>query len=265
MAYEIKVWNGGNPSYNRQARTDTVRYIVVHYTADGKPDSHTAYNSMLYFSRANRDASAHFFIDDHDIYEFADPTRWSCWHVGDGKGAYGITNQNSVGIEVVQDENAPFSSEEVRKLTWLVQRLMAQFGVPASRVLRHYDASRKMCPWYYVPGGAGGDAAWKALHATITGSANAAQAVEATVPQAFGGRYLCQVGTLNVRTQPNLGGEVVAEYHRGQTVNLDDWYVEADGYVWGRYTGASSGRLRYVAVGRATGKVEPDDYLVRVG
>ena len=44
---------------------------------------------------------------------------------------------------------------------------------------------------------------------------------------------------------------------------LDDWYTTADGYVWGRYATAS-GATRYVAVGRATGKPEADDYLVRV-
>lgn len=262
MAYEIKVWNGGNPSYNRQARTDTPSYIAVHYTADGKPDSHTAYNSMLYFSRANRNASAHFFIDNYDIYEFADAARWSCWHVGDGKGVYGITNQNSIGIEVVQDENAPFSQEEINKLTWLVQKLMREFNIPASRVVRHYDASRKACPWYYTPEGAGGNAAWRELWAQITGG-SVDPSPDPAPAAGFGGRYVCQVAVLNVRTAPNLGGEVVAQYNRGQTVVLDDWYTSADGYIWGRYTGASSGKLRYVAVGRDTGRVEPDDYLVK--
>ncbi|WP_298626434.1 SH3 domain-containing protein, partial [uncultured Senegalimassilia sp.] len=80
-----------------------------------------------------------------------------------------------------------------------------------------------------------------------------------------GGTYRCTVDTLNVRDAPGLSGSVVAKYHKGQTVVLDDWYKSRDGYVWGRYTGASSGKERYVAVGRATGKPEADDYLVRVG
>lgn len=79
------------------------------------------------------------------------------------------------------------------------------------------------------------------------------------------GTYRCTVCTLNVRDEPGLSGSVVAKYHKGQTVVLDSWYKVADGYVWGRYTGASSGKERYVAVGRATGKPEADDYLVRVG
>ena len=80
-----------------------------------------------------------------------------------------------------------------------------------------------------------------------------------------GGTYRCTVDTLNVRDAPGLSGSVVASYHKGQTVVLDSWYVSRDGYIWGRYTGATSGKLRYVAVGRATGKPESDDYLVRVG
>lgn len=79
-----------------------------------------------------------------------------------------------------------------------------------------------------------------------------------------GGTYRCTVDTLNVRDEPGLSGSVVAKYHEGQTVVLDSWYKSFDGYIWGRYTGATSGKLRYVAVGRATGKPEADDYLVRV-
>lgn len=81
--------------------------------------------------------------------------------------------------------------------------------------------------------------------------------------EGFGGTYRCAVSELNVRDAPGLSGNIVTSYRKGQTVILDDWYVSRDGYIWGRYTGAQSGQLRYIAVGRATGKPEPDDYLVR--
>ena len=80
----------------------------------------------------------------------------------------------------------------------------------------------------------------------------------------FGGTYRCTVDALNVRTAPNLGGKVVAKYGKGQTIILDDWYAIADGWVWGRYTGATSGQKRYVAVGKPTGGPAADDYLVRI-
>lgn len=80
----------------------------------------------------------------------------------------------------------------------------------------------------------------------------------------FGGKYLCTVYGLRVRTAPSFNGLVVAEYNKGDFVYLDDWYKIHDGYVWGKYTGSTSGQYRYVAVGRATGKPETNDYLIKV-
>lgn len=82
----------------------------------------------------------------------------------------------------------------------------------------------------------------------------------------FGGAYVCNAAAgSNVRTAPSLSGQIVAAYSEGQTVILDDWYKSADGYIWGRYTGASSGQKRYVAVGKATGKPEADDIWIKRG
>ena len=166
MAYTIKRYHGG---YNISRRTQPVRYIVVHYTGSGTSAPGTARKNCQYFAGGNRNSSAHYFIDDAYIYEYADPDRYYTWHCGDGKGRYGITNANSVGIEVCQNGDQPYTGAEVERLAWLVGQLMERFGVPPERVVRHYDASRKACPYYYTPYGSGGDAAWAALHAAITG------------------------------------------------------------------------------------------------
>lgn len=86
----------------------------------------------------------------------------------------------------------------------------------------------------------------------------------------FGGKYRCQVNGLRVRTGPGLsfpqardaGGNLVS-YNKGMPVTLDDWYKIADGYVWGRYTGAQSGQKRFIAVGKPTGAPAADDYLLK--
>ena len=80
----------------------------------------------------------------------------------------------------------------------------------------------------------------------------------------FGGKYMCNVNGLRIRTAPNTRAEIVGAYLVGDTVILDDWYTISDGYVWGRYIGFSSGKYRYLAIGRNTGKVESDDYLIKV-
>ena len=77
------------------------------------------------------------------------------------------------------------------------------------------------------------------------------------------GAYICTVDYLNVRTAPSVSSPSVAHYEKNDEVILDGWYTIADGYVWGRYIGASSGQYRYVAVGKPTGKPEGDDYLIK--
>lgn len=62
--------------------------------------------------------------------------------------------------------------------------------------------------------------------------------------------YKVNVDTLNVRSAPSVNAEVVAQYHYGQTVNLADGGVIADGYIWAHYTGGS-GATRYVALAPA--------------
>ena len=157
MAYKIEKYHG---TYNRSTRWDSIKFLCVHYTAGVGG----AKANCLYFSGGNRNASADYFIDDYSIYEYNDPSSGYCtWHVGDGNGVYGITNQNSIGIEVV-NTGGPFSEAEIDRLTWLVQYLMDAYNIPASNVVRHYDASRKKCPYFYVD-----QDEWQKLHARITG------------------------------------------------------------------------------------------------
>ena len=152
-------------NYNIVKRTQAVKYIVVHYVGAGSSSSGNAKNNCIYFGRANREASAHYFVDDGGIWEYADPKAYYTWHCGDGHGKYGITNSNSIGIEVCQDGDRPFTEIEIRHLTELVRYLMNQFGVPASHVVRHYDASHKLCPLYYAKR----SSEWDKLHKAITG------------------------------------------------------------------------------------------------
>ena len=163
MGYSIEKYHG---KYNLNDRSTAVRYIVVHYVGDGTSAAGSAKRNCMYFAGGNRQASAHYFIDDGSIFEYADPHAHATWHCGDGHGRYGITNANSIGIEVCNN-GGPYTEAEIDRLAWLVQKLMAEFGVPSERVVRHYDASRKMCPLYYVQH----HDAWVALHARITGGA----------------------------------------------------------------------------------------------
>ena len=148
---------------NRQ-KYNLIKYIVVHYTGSDAP----ARNNCIYFSGGDRGASADYFIERNgDIYKFNKNLKlYYSWHCGDGYGRYGITNPNSIGIEVVSGGNE-FTAAQKRALRKLVRALMEDFNVPASHVVRHYDASRKICPAPYA-GTKSKDAKWKELHEFIT-------------------------------------------------------------------------------------------------
>lgn len=139
-----------------------VKYIVIHYTATEA----SAKNNCIYFGGGNRDASADFFIDSTGIWQYnPDTSKYYTWAVGDGYGKYGITNQNSISIEVVRGGDKAFTSKEIGYLKQLVPYLMKKYDVSKSRVVRHYDASRKQCPKYYAKR----TSKWRSLRDSICG------------------------------------------------------------------------------------------------
>lgn len=142
----------------------SVKYIVIHYTGTDA----SAKNNCIYFSGGNRNASADFFIDkDGSVWQFnADPKNYYSWHCGDGGGRYGITNANSIGIEVVSS-GAEYTQAQKDALRELVLELMEDYCVSAGNVVRHWDASRKQCPAPYC-GSAAKNQKWSKLHKHIT-------------------------------------------------------------------------------------------------
>lgn len=166
MSYTIQQYHG---SYNKTKRTVQPSWIVVHYTGSGTSKQGSARANCIYFSGGNRNASADYFIDDVDIYEYNDPSTYYTWHCGTTGTYYSACrNATSIGIEVCQNGNVPYTSAEIERLTWLVGYLMNKYGIAADHVIRHYDVTHKTCPYYYTPAGAGGNAAWEKLHAQIT-------------------------------------------------------------------------------------------------
>ena len=261
--------------------------IVVHYVGAVS----TAYDNARYFAGGNRDASAHYFVDRESVWQSVDD-RDAAWHCGGGPHSQGsggsswgdrLGNRNTIGIEMCCEwigGQCCVPYETLVRTGELVRLLMAEHGVPAEAVCRHYDITGKDCPaWVELDGypqRGTDDVVWfRCWDILVHGASSTWEPpVEAQEPAepgsdspanagGFGGTYACRVDGLRVRTEPSLSGQVVAYYDRGETVELDDEYAIADGYVWGRYT-ARSGNVRWVAVGRATGKVEDDDYLVRI-
>lgn len=142
-------------------KNSDIKYIVIHYTAgDGDSDESNA----RYFKGANRQASAHFFVDDDSITQSVN-IKDIAWHCGgsvynDVKKTGGAkfngacTNSNSIGIEMCDtNRNGKYElSNKTRNNTIkLVNALMSEFNIDINHVVRHFDVTGKYCPRYFCP------------------------------------------------------------------------------------------------------------------
>ena len=74
--------NSGN--YLAAARgRDDIRYIVIHFTAN---DGDTAKNNADYFARENISTSAHYFVDENEVWQSV-RDQDIAWHCGT-RGTY---------------------------------------------------------------------------------------------------------------------------------------------------------------------------------
>lgn len=129
--------------YNNSSRGgQRIEYLVFHYTGN-KGD--TAENNARYFNGGNRDASAHYFVSDSQIYQVVEDDR-AAWSVGDGDGKYGITNSNTLNVEMCCWSDGTVSEKTEKNALELGKYLMKKHGISIENVVRHYDASRKVCP-----------------------------------------------------------------------------------------------------------------------
>ena len=151
MNIAFKQAHSGN--YRRAARgKEDIRYLVLHFTAN---DGDTAKNNADYFARAEISTSAHYFVDENEVWQsVADHD--IAWHCGT-KGTYYhpyCRNANSIGIEMCSRKRADGSyyilPETVANAAALAREIMQRYGIDTEHVLRHYDVTGKRCPMPWV-------------------------------------------------------------------------------------------------------------------
>lgn len=120
-----------------------IEYIVVHDT-DNKSVGANAAMHTNYYQNNKRGASAHYTVDEGAIINNVRDEH-SAQHVGDGKGKYGITNSNSIGVEMCVNADGDYD-KAFKNTQALVKHLMEKYNIPIERVVKHQDASGKMCP-----------------------------------------------------------------------------------------------------------------------
>lgn len=179
--------NGGSALHNTTKRPNKIEYLAIHYVGalgDAK-DNIDYYNKL-----STINASADFFVGhEGDIWQYnPDPKNRYCWAVGGDKYYNGggllygkATNKNTISIEMCVKSKTGKAPEDANDPNWyitnetlvatieLTQYLMKEYNIPASKVIRHYDANGKLCPGVvgWNPQ-SGSNAAWEAFHEAIS-------------------------------------------------------------------------------------------------
>ncbi len=147
---KIKVNYADKSNYTVE-RTQEIRYIVIHYTAN---DGDTDEGNGNYFSKPNRNASAHYFVDE-DSVTLSVAEYNTAWHCGAKSYKHKeCRNSNSIGIEMCskKDKNGAYyiAEQTIQNTAELTKRLMKKYSIPLENVLRHYDVTGKICPEPFV-------------------------------------------------------------------------------------------------------------------
>lgn len=134
-------------SENNTYEGNDPQYIVVHNTdnfasgADASAHARAQHNGNL-------STSVHYYTDDKGmVYQAASHGR-GCWHVGVNYGGrlFGtVNNRNSIGVEMCVQAGYDFQ-KAFGNTVELIRLLMAETGIPAERVVQHYDVCAKNCP-----------------------------------------------------------------------------------------------------------------------
>lgn len=124
---------------------DGVNAIVIHYT--GNPGTTAQQNRDYFASLAETgedSVSSHFVIG-------TDGTIIQCIPLNEKSYCSNDRNHDTISIERCHlDTTGEFSQETIDSLVRLVQYLADAYGLGEDGVIRHYDVTGKLCPYYYA-------------------------------------------------------------------------------------------------------------------
>lgn len=149
------------PNTHYGKRRKTIRYIVIHYVGGPQPSARKVYESLC---KTSVKKSCHFIVDANGWIQCLDPVKCVGFHCGCSADLQDdCLNANSIGIEMcdhkastktikASDSDWYFDECTIQNTVELTAKLMIEFGVDISHVIRHYDANgvRKLCPRPFV-------------------------------------------------------------------------------------------------------------------
>ena len=100
-------------------------YIVIHETDNWSKGADAKAHATA-MKNGNLAGTVHYYVDSKSVYQTLDHSD-GAWAVGDGKGKYGITNRNSINIEICVNPETDYY-KAVDKAEQLAAQLLKQYG-----------------------------------------------------------------------------------------------------------------------------------------
>lgn len=221
--------------YDSNRSKSQIKWIILHYVGAVS----TAKNNADYFYNTFRGASAHYFVDEKEIWQVVEDSD-SAWAIGADKYYTDARNTNSISIEMCCYKNSKgkldIKEEVVNKAIELTKYLMKKYDIDVEHVIRHYDATRKVCPAPFV----NDESRWqdfkKALGGSSTSSSTSSSNSEKVIATV---KVIADVG-LNCRKKATTSSDIVKAFVKGTSLKIyeisGNWGRTNDGWVCLDYT-----------------------------
>lgn len=201
------------------------KYIVIHETDNYSKGAGAKTHAKAQHDGNFADMSVHYYCGSDGIYQAAEHT-CKCWHIGREYGGnhsiHDATNNNSIGIEICVNSDGNYTVARQNAIE-LVKYLLQTTGIPASRVIRHFDAKGKYCPRKMLDT----PSLWTDFKNQINGSSGGSSVVSGAYQT---GVYRVTVDDLTIRTGPSTKYEACGSITDHGTYTI----TEIQNTCWGK-------------------------------
>ncbi|MCI8281390.1 MAG: N-acetylmuramoyl-L-alanine amidase [Lachnospiraceae bacterium] len=132
---------------NTYAGQNTPKYIVIHETDNWNQGAGAKRHASAQ-AAGHLSTSVHYYSGSDGVYQAADH-KDGTYSVGREYGGnhsvHDANNRNTINIEICVNSDGDYTKARTNAIA-LVKHLLAETGIPAERVIRHYDAKGKYCP-----------------------------------------------------------------------------------------------------------------------
>ena len=133
---------------NITPRNSTAEYCIVHYTNNYDAGSNAEMHYKYFNSVREEGSSADFVVDENTAFQMNDYRKYYTWHTYTNREK-SIGNYNSASVETCVNSDGDLH-KALLNTAIVVADICIDLDIPMSRVLRHYDVTKKICPAYFV-------------------------------------------------------------------------------------------------------------------